>query len=104
VSAGVNKGAPAARRSVADLVEPPTAPPMRPVDPTAGIAPGSGRGRAGAGATITIAELVVNVGSGGSGKGDDGKGADPKTIAQAIKRELENILQTVAVQMGAPVV
>jgi len=104
VSAGVNKGAPAARRSVADLVEPPTAPPMRAVDPTAGIAPGSGRGRSGAGATITIAELVVNVGSGGSGKGDDGKGADPKTIAQAIKRELENILQTVAVQMGAPVV
>jgi len=105
VSAGVNKGAPAARRSVADLVEPPSAPPMRPVDPTAGIAPGSGRARSGAGATITIAELVVNVGSGGSGKGDGkGDGADPRAIAQAIKRELENILQTVAVQMGAPVV
>jgi hypothetical protein len=50
----------------------------------------------GGGSTINIAALNVQVGAGAS-KGE------AKSIAEAIKRELESILETVTVQMGAPV-
>ena len=61
--------------------------------PPAGSLAGMGRG---GGSTINIAALNVQVGAGAS-KGE------AKSIAEAIKRELESILETVTVQMGAPV-
>jgi len=64
-------------------------------DPTALVPRGAAAGGA-AGATINIAALNVEVGAGASK-------SDARSIADAIKRELETILETVAVQTGAVV-
>jgi len=60
-------------------------------DPTAAVPAGAARA---GGAAITIASLTVQVGGNASAE-------DARNIAQAVKRELESILETVAVQTGA---
>lgn len=63
-------------------------------DPSAAVPKGAAAGRMGT--TISIAQLNVEVGPGASK-------SDARSIADAIKRELETILETVAVQTGAVV-
>jgi len=83
---GVEDGAPEAQAAMEGLAPGST--------PFAGLA--AGVGAASGGSTINIAALNVQVGGGASK-------ADATGIAEAIKRELESILETVTVQMGAPV-
>lgn len=107
VQAGVTQGSPAARAAVRGMITPPgfnassaakdpTA--FSPViEPTSGASssgaePGKqGKGARGGG-TVTIQTLQVNVAS-----------DKPRDIALDIKRELESILEGVAIQLGAPV-
>jgi hypothetical protein len=56
----------------------------------------AGAATRGSGTTIAISQLNVEVGAGASK-------SDARSIADAIKRELETILETVAVQTGAVV-
>ena len=76
---GIEVGKPDTEAAMKNLVSP--------------AAPAGGAGRAGG--TVTIGTLNVTVGAGGAP-------GMAKDVAAAIKRELETVLETVAVQMGAP--
>jgi hypothetical protein len=80
---GVEAGAPEAQAAMQSLA---------PADPAAGVAAGSARG---GGGQISIGTINLTVGA-------DADAADAQSIAASIKRELENILASVALQMGAP--
>jgi hypothetical protein len=84
---GVTKESDSAQSAIAAAGGDPTAA----SDPTAAVPAGAART---GGAAITIAALNVQVGGNASTE-------DARNIAQAVKRELESILQTVAVQTGA---
>jgi len=85
VTVGVKAGTPAAQSSVEDMITPPATAPG-----------GAARALGGGGPTVNITTLQVTVGKGASAD-------DARPVAMAIKRELETILQGLAVQMGAPV-
>jgi hypothetical protein len=90
---GIEAGTPGAVDAVTDMASrlaPGVA--LPPAVGTPGVESGAARG----GGSIQIASLVVN-----AGPVKDGGVADARMLAQAIKRELESILQGVAVQMGA---
>jgi hypothetical protein len=87
---GVTKESDSAQSAIAAAGGDPTA--AAGGDPTAAVP--AGAARAGGGASVSIATLNVQVG------GNAGT-EDARNIAQAVKRELESILQTVAVQTGA---
>jgi TolA-binding protein len=80
---GVEDGAPDAAASIAAAGG----------DPAAAV-PAGAAARVGGSTTVSIATLNVEVG--GNASTEDARG-----IAQAVKRELESILETVAVQTGA---
>ncbi len=78
VAVGIKQGEVAAQESAGGML--------------ANVPAGAGRGGGGG---VQIDSLIVNVGSGTTA-------SDAKQIAASIKRELENILEGVVVQMGAP--
>lgn len=78
VAQGVEQGTPAAQGAVAGMVEPPAA--------------GGGAGGGRAGATVSIGELHFHANDGQS-----------KTMAQDFRRELESVLEGLAISLGAPV-
>lgn len=107
VTVGVEQGTPAARRAVSAIVQAPAVPTARSaVRDSSGGAPRvteaaapaertSKPGRAtksGAAGTVTINELHVHA-----------KSDKPRELALDIKRELEAILEGVAIQLGAPI-
>lgn len=106
ITVGVEQGAPAARRAVAGIVPPPDASTARGAvsDPTAGAprisqpvapvsrAPSTQAAKAAAGTTVTINELHVHA-----------KSDKPRDLALDVKRILEDVLEGVAIQSGAPI-
>ena len=84
-AAGIDRGRPDVERSVGGLVDLPAAP---------AVAPGGGAGARGRGASVTVGDIHIHA----SG---DGGGGDARQLAQDFKRELESILEGVALQMGA---
>lgn len=91
VTAGVEQGTPAARRAVSGMVP---APGVRVTESTAATprttTPRSAKSASGG--TVTINELHVHAHS-----------DKPRELALDIKRELEAILEGVAIQLGAPI-
>lgn len=106
ITVGVEQGAPAARRAVAGIVQPPDVSTARGAvrDTTAGApriaepvaptprAPSAQASKPGAGTTVTINELHVHA-----------KSDKPRDLALDVKRILEDILEGVAIQSGAPI-
>jgi len=91
VTAGVEQGTPAARRAVGGMVP---APGVRVAESTA-AGPRTTPHRSAksaAGGTVTINQLHVHA-----------KSDKPRELALDIKRELESILEGVAIQLGAPI-
>lgn len=86
---GIEAGTPKAQQATEGLIKPPDAGAM--VDSIAG-----GGAAGGGGSGVQIATLNVYCTK-------DTQPSDAKQIAASIKRELENILASVAIQMGAPV-
>jgi hypothetical protein len=107
IQVGVTKGTPAARAAVRGMLQSPElnasaaandptafSPVIEPASGPSSSAPdskGQGKGARGGG-TVTITTLNVHVAS-----------DKPRDIALDIKRELETILEGVAIQLGAPV-
>jgi hypothetical protein len=93
VEQGVAQGTPEAQRAVDDMV---TVPKIAPAPAAAGPgaeSPLAAAGSAsGSGATITIGEIVIHTNS-----------DKPRELATAFRRELESVLEGVALQMGARV-
>jgi hypothetical protein len=81
VEQGIDQGAPAVSDAAADLVTVPSAP----------AAAGGGGRAAGGGVTITIGEIVIQSAT-----------DKPRDLAMAFRRELESVLESVALQLGAP--
>lgn len=88
VRQGIEQGSPAANAAAAKTVTPPNAPTVAPVD--AGNAKPAAPSRGDV--SITIQQVTVSAGSG-----------EPKAMATAFRRELESVLQGLAVQIGAGV-
>lgn len=96
MAAGIEQGQPRARAAVDDLAAPPPAmaPAMAPAPMPAvrPMAAAGGGGGARAGGSVTIQQLHVHAGD----------ASTARTLAQDLKRELESVLEGVAMQMGAP--
>lgn len=88
LTVGLDDGEQKTQASMAELATPPGAP--------AGSSAGGAGARSSSGSTVNIAELHVHVGA-------DAKQSDAAAFAQTLKRELESILEGVAIQLGAPV-
>jgi len=86
LTVGLDEGEQQAQGAMSSLVAPPAGAP--------GV--GGGAARGGSVGQVNITELHVHVGA-------DAKQSDAAGIAQALKRELESILEGVAIQLGAPV-
>jgi hypothetical protein len=86
---GIEAGTPKAQQATEAMIKTPDA---------SGVVDSIGGGRAAGGAGSGVAIATLNVYC-----SQDTQPSDAKQIAASIKRELENILASVAVQMGAPV-
>lgn len=91
VTAGVEQGTPAARRAVSGMVPAPGVRVSEPTAPTPRTTP-PGSAKSAAGGSVTINQLHVHA-----------KSDKPRELALDIKRELEAILEGVAIQLGAPI-
>jgi hypothetical protein len=93
VEQGVTQGTPEAQRAVDDMVTVPTIAPA-PVAAGPGAEPpmAVAGSASGSGATISIGEIVIHTNS-----------DKPRELANAFRRELESVLEGVALQMGARV-
>lgn len=89
-AAGVDAGAPTARSAVNDMVDVPRMPAGERAPDAAARPPVAGPTGA-AGAVVNIGDIYVN-----------SKASDAKGLAADFKREIERVLEGVAIQLGAP--
>jgi hypothetical protein len=85
VVSGIQTGTPDAQRAASSMISIPNTP------SAAGPAQSQGKAAKGGGHTITIEQLTVQ-----------GSGDKPREIAMDIKREIERVLEGLAIEMGAP--
>lgn len=89
VSAGIGRGKPALQRSVRSVVEVPRVPALAGDDASGGMAPSSTQ-RSGAPVTFTFGDIHVH-----------SQSSEPRAMALDFRRELERVLEGVALELGA---